>query len=286
MSKGIYIGNSNKAHKSKKLYIGINNVAHKIKRAYIGDENNKSRLIYISGYSYQKLNGYVWKKYKLNSTHTLNEESTVGFNLGTFTAWKSMYIDSNGIIQLENQYGSDYVAMNLYFENDIWKDYPYLYGHVWDSTDRTYRVDSANGTNVDNMDIKLLTVSSTYSRGSYIGEVTATSRSQYPDNSYSGSYWYVYDRISYTTVESEYKLNEGTQTTLSGMSSQRPSGYPSVWVDENGNITGNGTAYTNTWRYNYSTYKSSYPYIYYNSKWYRIVSATSTSATVVPLTTS
>ena len=34
-----------------------------------------------------------------------------------------------------------------------------------------------------------------YSRGYYISTVTSTSRSAYPDNSYSGSYWYVYQGI-------------------------------------------------------------------------------------------
>lgn len=34
-----------------------------------------------------------------------------------------------------------------------------------------------------------------YSKGAYISTVTSTSRNAYPDNSYSGSYWYVYQGI-------------------------------------------------------------------------------------------
>lgn len=34
-----------------------------------------------------------------------------------------------------------------------------------------------------------------YSKGSYISTVSSTSRNAYPDNSYSGSYWYVYEGI-------------------------------------------------------------------------------------------
>lgn len=34
-----------------------------------------------------------------------------------------------------------------------------------------------------------------YSQGSYIGEVKSTNRSAYPDNNYSGNYWYVYKGI-------------------------------------------------------------------------------------------
>ncbi|CDZ74883.1 Hypothetical protein ING2D1G_0724 [Peptoniphilus sp. ING2-D1G] len=38
-------------------------------------------------------------------------------------------------------------------------------------------------------------VFSHYSQGSYIGTVTSTNRNAYPDNNYSGSYWYVYEGI-------------------------------------------------------------------------------------------
>lgn len=292
MSKGIYIGNSNKAHKSKKLYIGINNVAHKIKRAYIGDENNKSRLIYISGYSYQKFVAYVWKKYKLNTSKSIEDDEWKSYSppFGSYeiTAYQNVKLDSygditgdgNSITVTYDEYVGKYSS-----SGGQWEKYPYL--DLRDLAACGYFMRITEYYNIgDHVNGYPQVVETTNSRGSYIGEVTATSRDEYPDNNYSGSYWYVYDREEYTTVTSEYKLNEGAQTTLSGMSSQRPSGYPSVWVDENGNITGNGTAYTNTWRSYYSTYKSSYPYIYYNSKWYRIVSVTSTSATVVPLTTS
>lgn len=236
-------------------------------------------------HEYQKLTGYVWKKYKLNSTHTLKEGTQFDSNMGTLDgAYKSVQVNSNGIIEGVNGVEGDFAWPNNLPD---FNTYPYVHGSITygEGYEWFHYIGNSGGWGEVEQWIPLY-VESSYSRGSYIGEVTATSRDEYPDNSYSGSYWYVYDRISYTTVKSEYKLNEGTQTTLSGMSSQRPSGYPSVWVDENGNITGNGTAYTNTWRSYYSTYKSSYPYIYYNSKWYRIVSATSTSATVVPLTTS
>lgn len=234
-------------------------------------------------YEYEKLNGYVWKKYKLNSTYTLKEGTEFESNMGTIDgAYKSVQVNSYGSIEGVNGAEGDFSWPSNLPDFDT---YPYIHGSLtYGEGYEWYRHNNANSSWLDSW--FPLYVESSNSRGTYIGEVTATSRDEYPDNSYSGSYWYVYDRISYTTVKSEYKLNEGAQTTLSGMSSQRPSGYPSVWVDENGNITGNGTAYTNTWRSYYSTYKSSYPYIYYNSKWYRIVSATSTSATVVPLTTS
>lgn len=229
-------------------------------------------------YEYQKLTGYVWKKYNINSTITEGSSYTMD-NVGEIGyIYKDITIIS-GSIYGQNSY-QDVKTGRYEYINDLWREYPYFDGnpsYYGSAPDGWYKATSSTSANI---------ITLSQSKGSYIGEVTATSRSEYPDNNYSGSYWYVYDRISYTTVTSEYKLNEGTQTTLSGMSTQRPSGYPSVWVGTDGSINGNGSAYTNTWRYNYSTYKSSYPYIYYNSKWYRIVSATSTSATVVPLTTS
>lgn len=229
-------------------------------------------------HEYQKLTGYVWKKYNLNSTITEGSSYTID-NLGEIGyIYKDITIIS-GSIYGQTSYQDGKTGRHEYV-NGLWREYPYFDGnpsYYGNAPDGWYKATSSTSANA---------ITLSQSKGSYIGEVTATSRSQYPDNGASGNYWYVYDRAEYTTVTSEYKLNEGAQTTLSGMSSQRPSGYPSVWVDTNGNITGNGTAYTNTWRSYYSTYKSSYPYIYYNSKWYRIVSATSTSATVVPLTTS
>lgn len=240
----------------------------------------------MNGYEYD-YDMYVWEKYKLNSTHTLNEESTYSFNTGTFTAWKSMYLDSNGIIQLQNQYGSDYVAMNLYFENDIWKDYPYLYGHVWDSTDRTYRVDSANGTNVDNIDIKLLTVSTSYSRGSYIGEMTNHSRSAYPDNNYEDNYWYVYNRFYTKKIISEYKVVETNSTTkimsqVSASSTIRC--YSTLGVLEDGTIFGNESQ-SAVLRVR-DLPSSAYPY---TSGWYKITSKSGRTLYTVygtPLSTS
>lgn len=270
--------------KIKGIYIGVDNKAYKIKKGYIGDENNKARLIYMSGYEYDR-HVYVWKKYKLNSTHALKEGTPFESNMGTIdSAYKSIKLNSYGYIE-----GVDGIEQDFSFPDNLpdFDTYPYIQGTlVYGESYSWYRYDALGGDWGNVQQWTPLYVETSYSRGSYIGEVTATSRNEYPDNNYSGSYWYVYDRINYTTVKSEYKLNEGTQTTLSGMSSQRPSGYPSVWVDTNGTINGNGSAYTNTWRNYYRTYQSTYPYIYYNSKWYRIVSATSTSATVVPLTTS
>ena len=44
MSKGSYIGVSDKARKVKSIYVGVDGKARKIKKAYIGDANGKARL--------------------------------------------------------------------------------------------------------------------------------------------------------------------------------------------------------------------------------------------------
>lgn len=233
-------------------------------------------------YSYSKLDGYVWKKYRLDATYELKEGSEASSNMGTiYNAYKNVGVDSNGKI-----YGIDGGNGDYTFPNGLpdFDEYPYINASlVWIDNYEWLRYNGESGYTYSWIP---LYVEGDKSRGSYIGEVTDTSHSAYPDNGDSGSYWYVYDRASYTTVKSEYKLNEGAQTTLSSLTSQYPDGYPSVWVDTSGTIHGNGDAYSYRWSSYYSTYKSSYPYIYYGSKWYKIVSATRTSATVIPLTTS
>lgn len=259
--------------KIKGIYIGVDNKAYKIKKGYIGDENNKARLIYMNGYEYDR-DMYVWKKYNTkNEYHASNARDGDPFSVGD----SEIVEEARGLTANPNTGEiscTSLTRMTFAAFKEAGYTINFKYNGEWCWYDLMYN------------SCYKISVKQQKAKDSYIGEVTATSRSEYPDNGASGNYWYVYDRAEYTTVTSEYKLNEGTQTTLSGMGTQRPSGYPSVWVDTNGTINGNGSAYTNTWRSYYRTYQSSYPYIYYNSKWYRIVSATSTSATVVPLTTS
>ena len=224
-------------------------------------------------YSYQKFVAYEWKKY-----NTKNEYYAASVREGDYFS-----VDDSEIVEEARGVTADpntgeisctsLTRMTFATFKETGYTSGFKYNGEWCWYDSMYTC------------CYKISVKQQKAKDSYIGEVTATSRSAYPDNNYSGSYWYVYNGINYTTVTSEYKLNEGAQTTLSGMSSQRPSGYPSVWVDTNGTIKGNGSAYTNTWRSYYRTYQSTYPYIYHNSKWYRIVSATSSAATVVPLTT-
>lgn len=54
-------------------------------------------------------------------------------------------------------------------------------------------------TNIDVYVTRTETVFSHYSRGSRIDTVTSTNRQAYPDNDYSGSYWYVYEGIANQT---------------------------------------------------------------------------------------
>ena len=59
----------------------------------------------------------------------------------------------------------------------------YLYrggGFVW-HYDNVY---------TNNSTLYVYTITTSYKKGSYINQVTSTNRNAYPDNNYSGSYWY------------------------------------------------------------------------------------------------
>lgn len=251
-------------------------------------------------YSYQKFVAYEWKKYSTQTVDkyvedrgTTNVMSQLENEIANASD-KNFYCDSaiddkdlTYIIQPPDwgegkfQFGGYIYTWANYCDSFMWNTYPYGYTEYNSRNRILYYVADRNTAYVVGIKIEgTQTV-----RNKYVSDVTSANRSAYPDDGLSGDYWYIYKQKSFTTVTSEYKLSEGAQTTLSGMSSQHPSGYPSVWVDTNGTINGNESAYTNTWRNYYRTYQSTYPYIYHNSKWYRIVSATSSAATVVPLTT-
>lgn len=224
------------------------------------------------GYPYEKVS-YKWEKYNVKVTYSENIGSTNVWDetsgTGTVYCGTSVTCDSRGVT-INNARTTD--AQTYLFSD--YRSYPYS---SWAGSGTVYYFPGSNRT------AYRVTVSESKSRGSYIGVVTSAERSTYPNNDIQNGYWYVYDSELTETVYSDYNLNQGVQSTLT--ISSNPTGYTSVWVDANGMIHGNGTAFSARWRTYYRQYQSTYPYIYYNSMWYVIVSASSAAAVVKPLTT-
>lgn len=110
-------------------------------------------------------------------------------------------------------------------------------------------------------------------KDSYIGEVTATSRSEYPDNGASGNYWYVYDRFYTQKIISEYKVVKTTSTTkiMSQVgASAEARCYSTLGVLEDGTIFGNESQ-SAVLRVR-DLPSSDYPYTGAGKHWYKITS--------------
>ena len=163
---------------------------------------------------------YYWDRYELVTTGSVSTTST-----------GSYYIPiSNGSFSLLYAYNLSCVGKDgtgLYLDYDdygsecTWGDYfAIIEGEPDSSSGRIYAKDTYDGkiyyaqhntrigyidggnravrcNGSDTSDTCIYTVSYTitsYSKGTYIDEVSSTNATKYPSNNYSGSYWYVYDR--------------------------------------------------------------------------------------------
>ena len=264
MSKGLYVGDANKAKKIKSLFIGGDGKAHKIKKAYIGDENNKARLIYMNGYEYD-YDMYVWNKYNLNSTITEGSSYAIDNIDDLGYIYKDITIIS-GSIYGQDSY-QDVKTGRYEYVNGLWREYPYFDGnpsYYGSAPDGWYKATSSTSANI---------ITLSQSKGSYIGEVTATSRSEYPDNGASGNYWYVYDRFYTQKIISEYKVVKTTSTTkiMSQVgASAEARCYSTLGVLEDGTIFGNESQ-SAVLRVG-DLPSSDYPYTGAGKHWYKITS--------------
>ena len=135
-----------------------------------------------------------------------------------------------------------------------------------------------------------LTTSTSYSRGSYIGEVTNHSRSAYPNNDYEDNYWYVYDRFYTQKIISEYKVIEtsSTEKIISQVGASAESRcYSTLGVLEDGTIFGNESQSVVLRVRDLPS--SAYPYTRLSKNWYKITSKSGSTLYTVydtPLSTS
>ena len=232
MSKALYGGISNIAHKAISLYGGIDNIARKAVKAYIGDENGFAKqfwpnIVYTwERYAIINTTYYYWNKYNRvsNSVYEYSmtrysdgntrtcPRSTIyyGTHLNSFNTSTGYWdIERTGSINRLNSAGCGY------------------FGYSSRPT-TVYRISSVSYDSSQKADIvesqfyakqtgKTL-VSTTYSKGSTsYGEVSSTNRSAYPDNNYSGSYWYVYSTSG--TIPEKSNL-------IDTITSEDPTSYP------------------------------------------------------------
>ena len=262
MAKSIYIG-SGTAQKVKKIYFGDGN-ARKVKRGYIGGPDNLAHLFFTGATMWKKYNTietithywnrfnlvstttYTWRKYQTQSEyHMVVEKSTSYDARNTDTVYRTATCN-RGRIELSGSVLAVNVSSNLqglagYYVRmsgqvirlnsvaQVMTTTRVRYnGSVMKSRQTTSQVyigtvsstDSSaypNGGSQGGYYYDSRTSKTTQSKGTANGSVSSTNRSQYPDNNYSGSYWYVYDR-----KESSY--SQGTY--IQDVESDNPSAYP------------------------------------------------------------
>lgn len=209
MAKVVYTGVSNKARKCKALYVGVSNKARKITKGYVG-VSNKARLFYSSEYTWAKYNVTTVKSY---SKSQLWSDWARGYSNSDY--YYPMTIDGVNSTcgdQFNNRYGGrtdlwDMMsdgAVNMFSVSSY--DEPsgrisYYVVHGWnqysapDISTVPYCMGVANGSSgtSSTRHVIMYKINSTNVQqiGSFIGYVTSTNSSAYPDNGVSGSYWYI-----------------------------------------------------------------------------------------------
>lgn len=268
MAKSIYVG-SGTAQKVKKIYFGDGN-ARKVKRGYIGGPDNLAHLFFTGATKWKKYNTtetitHYWNRFNLVSTTTYTwdkyEYKFIGYEYSyyrgdtlylsisqTTRLYRSIRVNEDGDIEFVGSYTyyRDFSDRGDYSSANGWylqhgRDVCEIYDAISNQRVDVYRIEVERGESKYEKGSYLGTVTSTnssqypnngqsgsywyqnrrsstdYSKGTANGSVSSTSRSQYPDNNYSGSYWYVYDR-----QESSY--SQGTY--IQDVENDDPKAYP------------------------------------------------------------
>lgn len=267
MAKGIYIGNNN-AKKVSKLYFG-NGTSHKVKKGYIG-VGNVAKMFYSSGYVWKKYNTnttniyywnrfnvvttttYTWDKYKYDFigyeySYYRGDELYLSINQTT-RLYRSIRVNEDGDIEFVGSYTyyrdfndrGDYSSANgWYLQHGL--DICEIYDAMSYQRVDVYRIEVQRGEAIYEKGSYLGTVTSTsssaypnngqqgsywyqnrrsstdYSKGTANGSVNSTNRSAYPDNGRSGNYWYVYDRQETSYSQGSY---------IQDVENDNPNAYP------------------------------------------------------------
>ena len=192
MSRKVYIS-TGASRKTVQMYLGVDNVARKIKCAYVGVSGSSKKFWPIH---------YKWARYNVSTEtrYTESRGSTVQFYTATIwggfpympLAYSSYSFNSttgqfsfSGNVPI--RYNDGTAMYNLYCSYNGNHHLSRVECNTsWSSTGQTSRKVTYYGEAM-NANPYNITV-----QGSFIDYVYSETRTTYPDNAQSGSYWYVY----------------------------------------------------------------------------------------------
>lgn len=205
MARKVYIGNNAVAKNVKKIYIGVNGVARKVKKGYVGDSSGIARLFFSGAtvwnrYQVNTTTLYVWNQYNLMTIMKKDNNQS-----GTVTLRGTQYIYRWPEFNDRTGYYEDGRAETVY---DCYRNENLLTWSTTSSRSKTQyqfsRIDRLWDDNADSAEddryelwySQYWTIEQefdryVYSQGSYIGQVTSSDSSAYPNDDYKGNYWYV-----------------------------------------------------------------------------------------------
>ena len=243
MARKVYIGNNNVARNVKKIYVGVNGVARKVKKGYIGDSSGKARLFFSGATRWNRYNiktstVYVWNQYTLIQEAQYDYYEKDNNISGTITLRGTQNIYRWPEFNKRTGYYENGRARSVY---DCYRNEDLL---TWSTTSPTSKTqyqfsridrlwdDTAASDEADRYELwysQYWTIEQefdryVYSQGSYIGQVTSASSDTYPDDDYTGNYWY---------VSNGTKQEQSQGSFIDTVESDNPNAYPDNGISGN-----------------------------------------------------
>ena len=118
-----------------------------------------------------------------NGTYMTWEDSKQLYYVSDVCGWGKYFAIVSSVPSTNKIYAKNTFDGNLYTCN---------HNMYWRTLDQKLCVCCSDTS--DTTCVLVVKYTATYSKGTYIDEVSSTNATKYPSNNYSGSYWYVYDR--------------------------------------------------------------------------------------------
>lgn len=213
MSKKLYVSSTGVSHKTAKLRVGINNVSRNVVKGYIGVNN-------VAKQFWPDEPIYVWNRYNIvpEYKYSVTYMHNTGYPYEYICSWgkktsgsfaKFASFDPNTAkITLSNIQTYDYdwlcdnTSMTVMFAYittyntekplNVSPNEVYSTGASEGTFSQWYQIGISSGRHMTFHVPVIKSYINDYIQGSYIDQVMSKTRSAYPDNGMSGSYWYVY----------------------------------------------------------------------------------------------
>ena len=265
----LYISVGGSTKKVSKVYVGIDGVArqaypntitykwnrYNVNTTYYWDRYNVKRTYKWNRYTTKTV--YIWDKY--NATNTLDYTSEqvdcirhIGVSGEAGTSFKLVMDGDSPALQIENissranldgtRYVSDISVAPYGYDDPRYPPMWYqivIYDYVADSGPQPYiyKCTPTIYGGYSAVDVFKMVATGGVNKGSYVGEITSSSSSTYPDDGVEGNYWYIYDRS-----EKQKGSSSGTVTSSSSGSYPSNGASGSYWYVYAGSTTSKGTA--------------------------------------------